>query len=140
MGHAVEGTEAEYEVGGGDADDLAVGKELGEFVEGEAIFGVVEGGYEYQLVGDVEVGVAGGEALAVEEDGFGQGEFFDAEVAHFAEQSQVLFERFVVGVVFVVFAGDDDRVRICEAGEVVDVAVGVVAGDAVFQPEGLVSA
>ena len=69
LGEAVEGAEAPDEVDGVDADDLAGGEAGGDDVEGEAVVGVVEGGDEDEAVGDVEVGVAGGEALAFEEDG-----------------------------------------------------------------------
>ena len=74
LGEAVEGAEAPDEVDGVDADDFAVGEAGGDGVEGVAVVGVVEGGDEDEPVGDVEVGVAGGEALAFEEDGCGHGE------------------------------------------------------------------
>ena len=45
------------------------GKQVGEDVEGVAVVGVVEGGDEDDAVGDVEVGVARRQALAVEDDG-----------------------------------------------------------------------
>ena len=62
-----------------DADDLAGGEAGGDDVEGDAVLWVVEGGDEDERVGDVEVGVAGGEALALEDDGRGHGEFDDLE-------------------------------------------------------------
>ena len=62
-----------------DADDLAGGEAVGDDVEGDAVVCVVEGGDEDERVGDVEVGVAGGEALALEEDGRGHGQFDDLE-------------------------------------------------------------
>ena len=43
----------------------AVGKELGERVERDAIVAVVEGRHEHDAVGDVEVGVARRQPLAV---------------------------------------------------------------------------
>jgi hypothetical protein len=69
----VEGAEAPDEVDGVDADDFAVGEAGGDGVEGDGGRWVVEGGDEDERVGDVEVGVAGGEALAFEETGAGMG-------------------------------------------------------------------
>ncbi len=56
-------------------------------------------------------------------------------VAACAGERQVFFERFVVGVLFVVFTGDDDGLWIGEARQIVNVPVRVVAGDAVLQPD-----
>ena len=58
-------------------------------------------------------------------------------VGHSAEPLQVLLERLVVFVGRVVLDHRDDGALVDEAGEVVDVAVGVVARDAVAQPEDL---
>ena len=52
-----------------DAYYFAVGEAGGDDVEGVAVLRIVEGGDEDEAVGDVEVGVAGGETLAFEEDG-----------------------------------------------------------------------
>src|SRR5277367_4807455 len=79
LGEAVEGAEAPDEVYGVDAYDLAVGEAGGDGVEGEPVMAVVEGRDEDERVRDVEVGVAGGEALAFEVDGVGHGEFANLE-------------------------------------------------------------
>ena len=90
---------------------------------------------EYEAVGDVEVGVAGGEALVFEEDGGRHGEGADVEglalpVAGFVEALEVLGEGEVVLVGGVGLDGCEDGVGSDEAGDVVDVAVGVVSGAA----------
>ena len=165
----MEGAEAPDEVYGVDADDFAGGEAGGDDVEGAAVVGVVEGGDEDERVGDVEVGVAGGEALAIEDDGRGHGEFDDLEglaradalrttvsslratavvfraaggvgAAEGVEAVEVLGEREVVGVGGVGLDAGEDGVGRDEAGDVVDVAVGVVAGTAAREPEGLVDA
>ena len=123
-----------------DADDLAVGEAAGDDVEGVAVVAVVEGGDEDERVGDVEVGVAGGEALAFEDYGRRHGEFDDlewlvVEVAEAAEAVEVFGEREMVFVVGVGFDASKDFVFVDEAGDVVDVAVGVVAGAAFVEPE-----
>jgi len=150
----VEGAETPDQVDGVDADDLAGGEAGGDDVEGAAVVGVVEGGDEDERVGDVEVGVAGGEALALEDDGRGHGEFDDLEgfafvgagrVAEGVEAREVFGEWEVVLVGGVGFdAGEDGGGFVFwggdETGDVVDVAVGVVAGTAAREPEGLVDA
>ena len=145
MGEAVEGAEAPDEVDGVDADDFAVGEAGGDDVEGVAVVGVVEGGDEDQAVGDVEVGVAGGEALVFEEDRRGHGEFdyFEGsvfEVAEAAEAVEVFGEGEMVFVVSVGLDAGEDFIFVDEAGDVVDVAVGVVAGAAFVEPEDLFDA
>jgi hypothetical protein len=77
--HAVEGAEAEDQVTAGDADYFAVREELGEGAEGVAIVRIVERGDDYEFIGNVKVGVAGGEALAIEINWTGHGERFYAE-------------------------------------------------------------
>ena len=61
-------------------------------------------------------------------------------VAHLAQPHQVVAQRLVVLVPRVVLDDGDDRVLLDEAGEVVDVAVGVVADDAVAEPEDVADA
>jgi hypothetical protein len=56
-------------------------------------------------------------------------------VAHAAEPLQVLLERLVVFVSRVLLDDGDHRLGVHEPGEVVHVAVGVVARDPVAQPE-----
>jgi len=141
----VEGAEAPDEVYGVDADNFAGGEELGEDVEGDAVVGIVERWDEDQSVGDVEVGVAGGEALVAEHDRARQGqldqrELLAGEGAGGFEADEVFGEGLVVGVSGVGLNGGDDGFRGDEAGDVVDVAVGVVAGDAAVEPEDLVNA
>ena len=132
-----------------DADDVAGGEAFGDDVEGVAVVAVVEGGDEDEVVGDVEVGVAGGEALTLEDYGRGHGELDDVEglaltfasaVAGGAEAVEVFGEGEVVLVVGVLFDGGEDGVFVDETGDVVDVAVGVVAGTAFVEPDGLVDA
>ena len=128
-----------------DADDLAVGEELGQGVQGDPIGGVVEGGNQDEAVGDVEVGVAGGQALAVEDDGDGHGQGHDAQrlavlIACRLEPTKILRERLVVGVVTARLDHGHDGLRIDEPGEVVHVAVRVVAGDALAQPDDVADA
>ena len=79
MSHAVDGAEAEDEVAAIDVYDFAIRKMFGDDVECHAIVGVVENRNEDKFVADIEIGVAGGEALTVEIDRRRHGKFFDAE-------------------------------------------------------------
>src|ERR1017187_6801706 len=139
LGEAMEGAEAPDEVDGVDADDFAGGKAGGDDVEGVAILRIIEGGDEDERVGDVEVGVAGGEALAGKVDRRGHGKLDDlerlaAKAAEAAEAVEVFGEEEMVLVGGVGFDAGEDGVFGDEAGDVVDVAVGVVAGAAAVQP------
>src|SRR3989441_4798529 len=77
--HAVQCAEPPDQISAVDADDLAVGEEVSEDVEGEAVVGIVEDGNENEAIGNVEIGVAGGEAASFEEHWAGHGEFDDGE-------------------------------------------------------------
>ena len=128
-----------------DAHDFAGGEAIGDDVEGVAVVGVVEGGDEYEVIGDVEVGVTCREALAFENYWRGHGKFDDLEgltawVAEGLETIEVLGQRDVVVVGGVRFDAGEDCVFGYEAGYVVDVSVGVVAGTTAVQPESLVDA
>ncbi len=145
LGHAVKGAEAPDQVYGVDAYDVAGGEAFGDDVEGVAVVAVVEGGDEDEVVGDVEVGVAGGQALALEDYRRGHGKFDDVEglflqVAGGAEAVEVFGEGKMVLVTSVGLDGGEDGVFVDKAGDVVDVAVGVVAGAAFVEPDGLVDA
>ena len=62
MGDAVDAAEADDEVGGFDGDDLAVVETFFEDLECVVVLGRAEDGDEEDVVGDIEVGVAGGAA------------------------------------------------------------------------------
>ncbi len=70
----------------------------------------------------------------------GDGELFVVCVAHFLEAFPVFLHRGVVGIGLVWLDARDDGGGIDEAGGVVDVAVGVVAGDALVEPEDFLDA
>ncbi len=56
------------------------------------------------------------------------------------EAGEILGQRLVIRIVCVGLDGGDDGCRADEAGDVVDVAVGVVSGDAAVEPEHLIDA
>jgi|SRR5580704_13293041 hypothetical protein len=105
-------------------------------MEGDAIVGIVEGGNDDEFVGDVEVRVAGGKALSIEINGRGHGKSFDAKrlavlVGHELQALEIVLEWGVIGVIRIFFDDGDDGGGIDKASEIVDVAVGVVSGNAI---------
>src|SRR5215813_3334493 len=80
LSHAVDGAEAENEVAAVHANDFAVEEILGEDIERDAVVRIVENRNKDKFVGDIEIRVAGGETLAVEENRRGHGEFFDTKL------------------------------------------------------------
>src|SRR6266404_611581 len=139
---AMQRAEAEDKVAAGNANDFAAGKERGESVEGHAIVGVVERGDDDKFVGDIKIGVAGRKALIIEINWGGHGKSFNAEraavqVFHGLQQLVDFLQGDVIGVMGILFDDGDDGGGADEAGEIVDMAVRVVAGDSIFQPENL---
>src|SRR6476646_8228312 len=79
--HAVNRAQAPDKVSAVDADDLTIGKQISQDIERVAIVGVVEGRNQNQAIGDVKIGVAGGQALSAEGDGAGKRQFDDLQLA-----------------------------------------------------------
>jgi hypothetical protein len=140
LGHAMDGAEAPDEVAAVNANDFTRGKKPGDGVEGHAVIGIVEGRNQDQIVGDIKIGVAGGEALSAKDHRAGKRQVNDPqlaamEVSGSAQAAQVFLERLVVGVGAAGFHHGEHRVGGHETGNVVHVAVSVVALDAMAQPD-----
>jgi hypothetical protein len=135
LGHAVHGAESPDQVAGKNRYYFSRGKYGGQGVEGNAIVGIVEDWNQHDAVGDVEIGVAGGEAAVLEDYGRGHGELDYVErlallVGHGSETAEIIAEWFVICVFGIGLDHGDYRVGSYEAGQVIDVAVSVVADDA----------
>ena len=145
LGHAVHGAEAPYEISAVDGDDLAGGEDLGESVESNAVIGVVEYWNENSPVRDIEIGVACGQAATLENYRARHGEFDDLKllavlIGSCAEAAEVFGEGRMVGIGSVGFHHGDDCARGNEAGDVIDMAVSVVASDALTEPDDFLNA
>ena len=83
--------------------------------------------------------MARGEVATSQADRLGHRQFDHVEAllawAHLAQALQVFLQRGVVRRSLVGFGDREDRARADEAGEVIDVAVGVVVGEAFANPE-----
>lgn len=79
-------------------NDFALWEACRDDIEGMAVVAIVEGWDEYQVVGDVEVGVTGRKALAFKDHRSGHGELHDLEgialeIAGGAKTVEVFGER-----------------------------------------------
>ena len=70
--------ESPDEIDGMDTDDFAIGKKLGEYVQRDAVLGIMECGHEDESVGDIEVGITGRQALAAKYNRAWQWQFDNA--------------------------------------------------------------
>ena len=114
--HAVQRTQAPDQLRAVDAHYFPAGELLRENGQRRAIVGVVEGRRQHQPVGDVEVGVAGGQLPAVKPQRARHGELDHLQSG--TPQG--------VGVCRVAPGAQDHRLRVHETREVVDMPVSVV--------------
>ena len=142
LGDAVDGAEAADEGGAVDPHHLAIGKEGAEEVQGGLVGRGVEDRHEDGRVGDVEVGVAGGIAVvgpvaAGRHRHFQHAERLPTGVFGLFQSLKIVLQRRVVGVLGILFDRGHDHAGGDKAGEVIDMAVGVVALQSVSQPDDL---
>ena len=140
---AVETAESPDDVGAVDADDLAVGKTLFEDISGTSVVDALVGWEDDFAVGDVEVGVGGWQTLVfvnhhIRHGQFNNGGLFAICQATLFQKLEVLLQGFVVLVPFVFLNGGDDGVGVDKSRKVVNMSVGVVAHNAVAQPDDVI--
>ena len=140
LGEAVESAEAPDEFAAIDRDDLAGGEGLVERGDGPGIVLAAIDRKEDGGVRDIEICVARGEALALAFHAGWHGERENmkrlaARKSHDVESVEVALEGLEIWVVLVFFDGGDDGGRADEPGDVIDMAIRVVALDAVAEPE-----
>src|ERR1700739_3415750 len=98
-----------------DSDDLATREEVRKRVERDAVIGIIEGGNEHDSVRDVEIAVAGGQALPLEHNRRGHGQLDNLErpaleVAGGPKTVEVLSQRDMVFVGAIGFCNRDDYI------------------------------
>ena len=138
----MEGTQAPDEFGGVDADDAMLRHLALKDFEGKSVVGIAVRREQHDAIGDVEIGVAGGETLAVVLDGPGHGQFDDAErlargILHGVKPFEILLEDLEIGVLRILFDDGGDSIGIEETGEIIDMTIGVIADDAIAEPKDL---
>ena len=132
--------ESPDQVAGINGHDLARGEQLRQRVERNAIVRIVEDRHQHHSIRDVEIRIAGGQAAAFEDDRARHRNLYDVEalailVARRSQASQIVVQGRIIFVLLIRLDHRDDRVGRDEAGDVVDVAVRVVAGDALAEPD-----
>ena len=139
-GAAVKGAAFLEQEGAVDADDFAFGEGLADELEGALIvFGLIESRNEDRAIEHNKIQVTRWERGFFIRKRVGQGDFGD--VGHFAvhvntaELKTVTTQAGVARVLLVVCGGYQNVAASREAGDVVDVAVGVVEGQTIFEPD-----
>ena len=122
-----------------DAHDLTTREAVTDDAHGDAVGILAVERHEDTVVHDEEVRVARRQIAPGEANGLGQRELEDVEAlsarTHLAQALKVLLHRRVIRRRFVRLADSEDRARRDEPGEVVDVPVGIVVGQAFADPE-----
>ncbi len=119
---------------------LRSGNNAASVLERDRVAGIVECRNQNQLVRDIEICIAGREALTVEINRLGHRQRLDAErpailIFHLTKQGEILLQRLEVRVGRIVLHDGDNRRGIHEPRKIVHVAVRIVARDAVFEPQ-----
>ena len=128
-----------------DSDHFAPRKYLRQNLQRHAVVGIVEGGNQNQPIRNIEISVTCRQPLAVKDHRprhrqLDQIKLLAVERARGLEPGEVFGQRRVVRIAHIRLDGGDNRRRPNEAGDVVDVAMRVVAGDAAIEPNHLVDA
>src|ERR1700687_5814066 len=96
--------EAPDQVSGIYSRDVTVGKQVSQNVQCDAVVGIVEDRRQHDAVGDVEVGIAGGQAASFKNDGYGHGEFYDSQglavlIGGGTQAANIFAQGLVIGIV-----------------------------------------
>src|SRR4029077_6807217 len=134
------GAKTPYEISRVDGDDFALRKKLRQGVQRDTVVGTIENRRENDSVSNVEISVACGKSAAFEDNWLRHGDLYNIEgpavlIASGLQAAEVGAERAVIRVFRVGLDHGDHGVGRDEAGQVVDVAVGVVAQNAAAQPD-----
>ena len=140
LGHAVDGAKTPDEVAAVDANDFTLGKQAGKNVERDTVIGIIEGGNEDEIVGDIKVGVAGGQTLSAKDDRAGKRQLNDLKPASVkisggAEAAKIFLKRCIVGIGAAGLNRGENGIGGDEAGDVIDMAVRVITLNAAAQPD-----
>ena len=128
-----------------DACDRAVGKAVGQSVERDTIVGIVEGWHQHEAVADIEVRIAGGQALVFEDHRCRHWQRANLkrlaiEVAQVTQALEIFGQRQVIFISGIRLDCSQDCVRADEARDIVDVPMRVVARATAVQPKHLLDA
>src|SRR5215469_15827877 len=109
-----------------------LGKQARQQVQRDPIVGIVEGGDQDNLIGDIEIRVAGGQALCLEYGSIRQRKLNNLELA--AEQVgscrqalEILLKRSVIRIAAAGLHNGDDRICRNKTGNIIDVPVSIIS-------------
>src|SRR3954468_22225668 len=129
-----------HQIHGVNPDHRPSRKSFRDSVEGDAVVRVIERWYKNDAIGDIEVRVTGGKPLAIHHDWPRERNRHNPErifLCRQLETTHVVGRSGVVVVRRIAFIRQNNGVRRAEAGDVVDVAMGVVPDCALSQPYGI---
>src|SRR5437879_7392538 len=137
---AVDRSQSPHQIRRVNSYDRPIRDQLREHAERRAVLRIVEGRHQDGPVRDVEVRVARGETLPGEIERSGHREVDHLDLAtvfesHPLQALAIFLERPIVRIVPIGLPAHDDRARIDEAAQVVDVPVRVVARDPGPEPQ-----
>src|SRR5262249_2805042 len=120
---AMDGAQPPDEIAAVDAYHFTAGKNAGENIQGNAVLGIVEGRNQDQVIGDVEVGVAGRQPPPFEYDRTGKRQFHDLQLTAFevgsgAQAGEIFLQQLIIGIAASCFDRSEHRVRSDKAGDV----------------------
>ena len=140
--HAMQRSQAENQVAAGDSHHRSVAKQHSQHRERVLIVLIAKGRHQNQPIRDVEIGIARGQALAVEIHRLGHLHASDLHIVSGSRAGmqalQILFKRLVIDVRFIRLDHRHNGVGGGEASQIVDVAMRVVACNASIQPDDFV--
>ncbi len=139
--HAVQSAKTPYQVDGMNSDHLVPGKTLGQNRQCDTVIAVIECRHQHHLVADKEIRIGRRNPGALKKKRPGHGQFDDVQLPAICSRFTQAFEVFLQDPVIVIapirFHSRDHRVNGDKTGDIVHVAMGVVANYAAGQPDHL---
>src|SRR3972149_4403792 len=139
LGHAMNRPQADDDLVAAQTDYLPVRKKFAQYAQRLPIVGIVEHGCEHDFVGDIKVRVACRQTRSVGIARARAGQLHDVQfvailVRRALQPLIILLETAIPFLSRIRFEGAADRVRVDKSGDVVDMAIRVVTGDTLAQP------
>src|SRR3972149_473849 len=139
LGHTMNRAQTDDDLVAAQTDYLPVRKEFAQYAQRLPIVGIGEHGCEHDFVGDIKVRVACRQTRPVGIDRARAGQHHDVQfvailVPRALQPLIILLETAIVFISRIRFEDADYRVWVDKSGDVVDMAIRVVTGDTLAQP------
>lgn len=124
------------------AYNMTLRKQLAQDTQRTAVLWVIEGRNKDNVVGNVEIGITGGQADASKKKRGGHGDINNRQglspiQTYTLKAFTVFFQSAVIIIVGILFPTQNDRCGIHETTNIVHMSMGVIAGNPVSQPKHL---